>query len=409
LLQQLVGEQVRVSIEMPAEPVYVRLDPTGFEQVLMNLAANARDAMLDGGVLTVRASAVSLGGDAQRSRPWTKTGDYVRLSVVDTGVGMEPAVAAHIFEPFFTTKTLGKGTGLGLAVVHGLVEQHGGFVDLDTAPGRGTTFHLHLPRQEQGTGPAARTDRPTGTERLLLVDGEERLRAFAEEVLRESGYHVSVALDPAQASQQLSAAEDVDAVILDVSLADAGPAALVQRVRAARSGVKVLLVSPYLIGELRALERSLPGVQILLKPYAPAQLLDGVRQLLDQPEAVPEPAAKRRVLVVDDEASICTLCERLLQELCDVEVAASGEAALARLSQGRFDLLLTDVFMPGMDGIELIRQAAHRQPDLKIVVMTGSMAGAVEQRLMANGRSHEVLRKPFQATALQDVIRRYLD
>ncbi len=407
LLQQLVGEQVCVVLEMQPGPLLVRLDPTGFEQVLMNLAANARDAMPTGGTLTVRAEPVSLSEDVRRRRPWAKVGEYVRLSVKDTGVGMEPAVAAHIFEPFFTTKRLGKGTGLGLAVVHGLVEQHGGLVDLETASGQGSTFHLYLPQQAHGTGPSAKVDRPSGTERLLLVEGEERQRAFAEEVLRESGYHVTVATDMAHAERQLGAPSP-DAVLLDVTLSDVGPAGLVQRLRTARADVKILLVSPYASVDLRALERSLPGLQVLLKPYAPAQLLDSVRQLLDAPAAALEPAAKRRMLVVDDDASIRALCERLLGELCDVEVAASGEAALSRLDAGRYDLLLTDILMPGMDGIELIRRAEQRQPELKILVMTGSMAGAVEQRFMASGRHHEVLRKPFQATTLQDVVRRYL-
>ena len=361
LLQQLVGEQVRVALDMSPEPLLVRLDPTGFEQILMNLAANARDAMPTGGTLTVRAAAVSLGGDVRRTRPWATPGEYVQLSVLDTGVGIEPEIAAHMFEPFFTTKQLGKGTGLGLAVVHGLVEQHGGFINLDTAPGNGSAFHLYLPRQAQAAGPPARTDRPTGTERVLLLEGEERQRALAEEVLRESGYQVSVAEQAAALGERLAAGTDrPDAVILDVTLSDSGPAALVQRLRVAQPRVKILLVSTYVSGDLRALERSLPGLQILLKPYVPAQLLDGLRQLLDAPQEMPPTPVRRRVLVVDDDAPVRALCTRLLQEFCDVTAVDSGAAALEALGQGPVDLLLTDVLMPGMDGIELLREAERR-------------------------------------------------
>ncbi|MBI2104798.1 MAG: response regulator [Candidatus Omnitrophica bacterium] len=147
LLQQLVGEPVRLQLELLPEPLMVRMDRTGLEQILMNLCANARDSMPQGGPLTIRTARRTADEPFLDAHPGLSMGDYVGLSVQDRGQGMDPAVAAHLFEPFFTTKQLGQGTGLGLAVVYGLVQQHQGCIEVETAPGRGTTFHLYFPRQ----------------------------------------------------------------------------------------------------------------------------------------------------------------------------------------------------------------------------------------------------------------------
>ncbi|MBI3331192.1 MAG: response regulator [Candidatus Omnitrophica bacterium] len=145
LLQQLVGEPIRLQLDLQPGPLLVRMDPTGLEQILMNLCANARDSMPQGGPLTIRTARRSADEAFADAHPGVKPGEYVGLSIQDRGSGMDPAIASHIFEPFFTTKHLGQGTGLGLAVVYGLVQQHEGCIEVDTAPGRGTTFHLYLP------------------------------------------------------------------------------------------------------------------------------------------------------------------------------------------------------------------------------------------------------------------------
>ena len=148
LLQQLVGGSVRLQLELLPDPLMVRMDRTGLEQILMNLCANARDSMPQGGPLTIRTARRRADEPFLDAHPSLSAGDYVWLSVQDRGQGMDPAVAAHLFEPFFTTKHLGQGTGLGLAVVYGLVQQHGGCIAVDTAPGLGTTFHLYFPCQD---------------------------------------------------------------------------------------------------------------------------------------------------------------------------------------------------------------------------------------------------------------------
>ena len=153
LLQQLVGDPVTLQLDLQPGPFMVRMDRTGLEQILMNLCANARDSMPQGGPLTIRTARRTADEPFVDAHPGLSRGEHVRLSIQDRGSGMDPAVAAHIFEPFFTTKHLGQGTGLGLAVVYGLVQQHAGCIEIDTAPGRGTTFHLYFPCPD-GASPA---------------------------------------------------------------------------------------------------------------------------------------------------------------------------------------------------------------------------------------------------------------
>ena len=152
LLQQFVGEDVQVHLELMPSPLRVRMDATGLEQILMNLCANARDSMPRGGTLTIRTSRRLIDEAFLDAHPEATRGDYVGLSIQDSGTGMDPGVGAHLFEPFFTTKHLGEGTGLGLAVIYRLVQQHGGCIDIDTAPGHGTTFHLYFPCQDGQVG-----------------------------------------------------------------------------------------------------------------------------------------------------------------------------------------------------------------------------------------------------------------
>jgi len=417
LLQQFVGERITVELRLDPAPLMAKLDPTGLEQILINLASNARDSMQGQGTLTILTSRQSIDEAFVAQHPSAKIGEHVRLSIRDTGTGMDPEVAAHIFEPFFTTKQVGKGTGLGLAVVYGMVQQHDGLVDVETALGQGTTFHLYFPLQVFPAGPRAPAKPAAAPAAVLVVERNERQRAFTEEVLRESGYRVVGAVEDAAALDRLRAdGQRVDLVVLDVTALGAdGPDAL-QRIRALHPQTHILLVSSRMDESLRMLEASYSGAQILRKPYVPEQLLDGVRQLLDQPApaivaggpgpaAAASSAAKPRVLIVDDDPSIRLFCERALQDVCKPTAVASSRAALERLERESYDFLLTDLIMPEMDGFALLDEVAKRYPALPLAVMSGSLTPEVEHRLETAPYHHcPVLRKPFTALLLQETV-----
>ena len=277
LIQQLIGSSVALRLALSRQALMIRCDPTGLEQVVMNLCANARDAMPDGGALTLSTRRVALDAPFARAHSWARPGDYVRLSVRDTGAGMDPETAARIFEPFFTTKQLGRGTGLGLAVVYGLVTQHEGLIDIETAVGRGTTFHLYFPRLGAGAAGLDKPPEPEGT--------------TSEQTRRN----------------------------------------------------------------------------------------------------------RQKVLVVDDDAAVGLLCARMLGEEYDTAMATSAQRALELLGDQSYDVLVTDVRMPAMDGFALSEQAVRLRPSLKVLLMTGSLTGELEER----ARAYPIIRKPFTGSGLR--------
>jgi CheY-like chemotaxis protein len=301
LLQQFAGESIQVEVELATTPLAVKMDPTGLEQILMNLCANARDSMPGGGTITISTHRVVADDEFRRRHPEAKAAAYAELSIRDTGTGMDPAVAAHIFEPFFTTKQTGKGTGLGLAVVYGLVQQHEGLVYIDTAPGAGTTFHLLFPHRD-----------------LEAVELSS--------------------LQPA---------------VMPHAMAQAGPS----------------------------------------KPAAGNG--DGHGQ-------------KPRVLVVDDDPAIRRLCDRILATEYQVLTVPSARAALDELKRARYQLLLSDLRMPNMDGVALLKEVLKLPGAPSIMAMTGSVTQEMEQRLQAVPLSGPVIHKPFTAPTLLDLVSRCL-
>ena len=225
LLQQFVGDSIQVEVALAAQPLAVRMDPTGLEQILMNLCANARDSMSHGGTLMISTRRVSADAGFLRVHPGATAATYAALSIRDTGTGMDPAVAAHIFEPFFTTKPTGQGTGLGLAVVYGLVQQHDGLIHIDTAPGEGTTFHLFFPSRELQpagkalaasaesdglpAGPAAGAPGRGIKRRLRIVGDDPAIRRLYERILA-TAYEVMTVPSARAARKESAAAEQSD-------------------------------------------------------------------------------------------------------------------------------------------------------------------------------------------------------
>jgi signal transduction histidine kinase len=285
LLPRLLGERVTLTTATAPDLGAVRFDPGQFEQVLVNLAVNARDAMPDGGTLTVEATNVDCDGATSAGRPPLPTGHYVMLSVSDTGTGMSDEIKAHVFEPFFSTKGPGMGTGLGLAMVHGAVSQNGGYIEVQSEPGRGTTFRVYLPRQAK-TGPAQPAARaaPGGSETVVLVEDDEGVRDLASRLLRHLGYSVRVfgnGLDALEAVR--TTAEPVHLLMTDVIMPVIDGRTLAKQIALIRPAIRVLYMSGYTADVIGHDDVLHDGAAFLAKPFTLDLLARRVREVLDRP------------------------------------------------------------------------------------------------------------------------------
>jgi PAS domain S-box-containing protein len=292
LLRRLIGEDIELVtiLEPPVAPV--RVDPSQFEQVIVNLAVNARDAMPEGGRLTIETRTVVLDEHFVARHPDSAPGRYVELAVTDTGIGMDRETLSQLFEPFFTTKATGRGTGLGLAICYGIVRQAGGYIWAYSEPGRGTTFKIYLPRVEEALEPLPGTidaRQPSGgRETILLVEDESQIRELAARVLRGLGYTVITATNGEEAAGVARARlDDIDLLVTDVVLPLRGGRELASRLRERRPGLRVLYMSGYTQGILPERDLVEANSLFLAKPFPPSELSRRVRELLDRRE---EPA-----------------------------------------------------------------------------------------------------------------------
>jgi len=293
MLRRLIGEDVELVSVLDPELGMVRADSTQIQQVVINLAINARDAMPEGGTLTIRTDNVDLGEEEVASKPEASPGRYVLLSVGDTGTGVDPKAMDRIFEPFFTTKGPGKGTGLGLSVVYGIVTQHGGWIDVTSESGSGTLFRIYLPTTEEKAlerkGDTVKQRKPVRSsghhESVMIVEDEETVRSFAARALRQGGYDVVETGSAEEAVELLKAGRDVDLVFTDVILSSKSGLELVEELQSLRPGMPALLSSGYADQKSHwelIQERGLP---FLKKPYAVADLLSRVKDLLEESAA----------------------------------------------------------------------------------------------------------------------------
>ena len=284
-LRHLLPASVQVSAQMDREvEATIHGDAGAIEQILYNLATNSRDAMPKGGLFRVRVHRAWLDEEHRRTRGWGSSGEYVVLAVSDTGCGMTPEVRARVFDPFFTTKEIGKGTGLGMAMIYGLVKQHNGYIDLESEPGRGTTVRMFfpavLPARESGPARAEKSVSLGGNERILIVDDEEAIRRAVVRALTRFGYAVEEASDADHALAAVSnGGPPFDLVLTDVVMPRKGGLALYEELRA--RGKRVLLMSGYASGDFDALNRVHPGLRVLHKPWSVTDLLRAVRGALE--------------------------------------------------------------------------------------------------------------------------------
>ncbi len=288
MLRRLIGEDINLVCVFPADVGRVVADPSQIEQVILNLAVNARDAMPTGGKLTIETGNAEFDAAYARAHTPAVPGRFVMLAVSDSGAGMSPEVKARVFEPFFTTKAPGKGTGLGLATVYGIVKQSGGFIWVYSEPGEGTTFKIYLPRagddQRPAAVPPAQQEVRGGDEVILLVEDEAPVRRVALHALQRYGYTV---LEAALPSVALTICRDhpgrIDLVVTDVVMPGMSGPDLAQQLLAMRPGLKVLLSSGYPGEAIAHRGELLAGLAFLPKPFTPVSLARKVREVLDAP------------------------------------------------------------------------------------------------------------------------------
>jgi two-component system, cell cycle sensor histidine kinase and response regulator CckA len=285
MLTRVVGEDINLLFQ-PSVPLgSIRADVGQIEQVLMNLVVNARDAMPDGGEITIQTAMVELDADYVREHEPVRVGEYVMLSVRDTGCGMDEATKARIFEPFFSTKEPGKGTGLGLASVYGIVKQSGGYVWAYREPGRGSTFKLYFPKvqadAENVSTPPISTESIEGSETIVLVEDEANLRSVTAAALRSAGYTVLEAENPVKAIQLVkSYGSPIHLLLTDVIMPDMNGVELSKRLRVFRPDLKVVFISGYGGDELTRQLSVAPDAVLVEKPFSKRTLLMKIHAVL---------------------------------------------------------------------------------------------------------------------------------
>ncbi len=305
MLHRLIGENIEVNIVPASLPARIKADPGQIEQVILNLAVNSRDAMPAGGKLTITAREVELGENDSRNHEGAPAGKYVMLSVSDTGAGMDIETQAHMFEPFFTTKAPGKGTGLGLATVYGVVKQSDGWIWVDSQPGRGTTFQIYLPSVQEFVAEALTEDiapresqavkestprivpvletSAKGTETVLVVEDQDGIRDIVRESLRRNGYKVLIANDGDEALQMAATYPDpIHLLITDLVMPNIGGRELAQRLTPQRPAMKVLFMSGYSEQSALEIQTTSQSATVLQKPFSLDALARNVRRVLDE-------------------------------------------------------------------------------------------------------------------------------
>ncbi|MFY9728188.1 MAG: response regulator [Bryobacteraceae bacterium] len=396
MLARLLGEDVELCVELHAGAATICADRHQLEQVVMNLTVNARDSMPDGGELLIETAVVESGEGQARSHPDARVGRYVMLAVSDTGVGMDEETKNRIFEPFFTTKGIGKGTGLGLSMVQGIVAQSGGYIEVHSEEGKGTTFKIYLPALAEVTADAEiREVVPAagGKETVLVVEDQAEVRKYAVAVLKEYGYRV-IPVENAGEALLRCEQEGIDLVLTDVVMPHISGRELADRLKTLQPGIKVLFMSGYtdnIIGHHGVLEE---GAEFIEKPFSPEELARKVRTALGAP------APTARILVADDEAGVRGFLRKVLEQSgYEVIEAADGKQALRQARAGHVDLVITDIIMPEQEGVETIQALRKEMPDIGIIAISGAYQGQFLKVAQMLGAA-AALSKPVSAELL---------
>ncbi|MDO8721846.1 MAG: PAS domain S-box protein, partial [Syntrophales bacterium] len=283
MLLRLIGEDIELNTVFSDSRMIVKADPTQIEQILMNLATNARDAMPDGGTITLSMEPVKLDDEFIKAHGYGKPGPYAMISFADTGTGIDEETKKRIFEPFFTTKEVGKGTGLGLSMVYGIIKQHEGFINVYSEPGIGTNIKIYLPLMDQMAGGKETKESfilPRGTEMVLLVEDDERVRKITLSVLEDFGYHVILAVNGEDAISKFKENKDrIQLCISDMVMPKLGGREAYEEMRKIRPDLRVIFMSGYAADKTKGIIDE--GLDFISKPVSPSDFLRKVREVLD--------------------------------------------------------------------------------------------------------------------------------
>lgn len=416
LLRRALGETIEIETIVAGGLWNTMVDPNQLENVILNLSINARDAMGEGGKLTLELGNAMLDDHYVLEQPDVPAGQYVLLAISDTGKGMTPEVIERAFDPFFTTKQEGEGTGLGLSMAYGFIKQSGGHIKIYSEPGSGTTFKIYLPRSHQAEVEAPKAlSGPVvgGSETILVVEDDPAVQETAVRILQDLGYKVLKADDGQSALNILQSGCAVDMLFTDVVMP--GPLHspdLAKHAKQIFPEIAVLFTSGYTQNAIVHGGRLDPGVELLSKPYRREDLARKIRHVFantqgrklppsESEKATKVSPTKFHILVVEDNRdSLTAVCE-LLNILGHTTVGVvSGEEATESLATEKIDLLFTDINLPGMSGIELARQAVKVNPRLQVIIASG-YGSAFQHDL---GFPVRVLSKPFDLNRLRDVL-----
>jgi len=420
MLRRTIGADIEFETCVSGGLWNTLLDPNQVENAVLNLAINARDAMPEGGKLTIEAGNAFLDDRYAASHEGLQPGQYVMLAVTDTGSGMPADVVQRVFEPFFSTKPEGKGTGLGLSMVYGLVKQSGGHIKIYSELGHGTTVKLYFPRaheNEDVVTDLSNTPVRGGSETILVVEDDEDVREGTVALLRDLGYRVLKAKDGASAMGVIESGLPIDLLFTDVVMP--GPVRSPDLARTAKErlpNLAVLFTSGYTENAIVHGGRLDRGLELLGKPYSREQLARKIRHVLanqSQRELAvrqgtigelprPEIASRPRTILVveDDELVRSTTCEMLRTLGHEVLEAPDAPTALDMLASNSVDTLLTDVGLPRVSGTVLAREARAKLANLRIIIVTGDAGAAQDAREIGA----TLLTKPYQSADLVRVL-----
>jgi PAS domain S-box-containing protein len=416
MLRRALGGEIEVETVVAGGLWNSLIDPDQFENAVLNLAINARDAMNGEGRLTIEASNAFLDEEYIRQHDELAAGQYVMIAVTDTGTGIPPDILERVYEPFFTTKAEDKGTGLGLAMVYGFLKQSGGHVKIYSEVGAGTTVKLYFPRQvasEDALVAALSGEITGGEETVLVVEDDDEVREVAVSMLTELGYRVVKAKDAASALVVVDSGIPIDLIFTDVMMP--GPLRSPELARKAKErlpNVAVLFTSGYTQNAIVHGGRLDAGVELLVKPYTREGLARKVRHVLanqaqrhvaqGSQHATKDNALEgATVLLVEDDDLIRLTTTEMLSDIgCEVREAGTAQEALAILNDGPVDILLTDVGLPGVSGLQLAKDVRARWPDLFLVLATGD--GGVKSEAARLGAL--LIVKPYTPESLRHVL-----
>ena len=406
LLRRSLGEQIAIETVLAGGLWRAHVDPNQLEVTILNLAVNARDAMPDGGKLTIETANTHLDESYAASEAEVVPGQYIVVCVSDTGRGMTREVIERAFEPFYTTKDVGHGTGLGLSQVYGFVKQSGGHVKIYSEAGQGTTVKLYLPRlhaaEEDESAPEAGVapERSQASEIILVVEDDQDVRTHATEILRELGYRTLEAGTGQAALQMLRTHPAIALLFTDVVLPGGMDGRqLAEEARRRRSDLKVLMTTGYARNAIVHDGRLDPGVQVITKPFTYSALASKVRSILDAP------ARTGRILLVEDEPLIRLSTVEQLEDLgFKVETAGSATEAMSKLKlAGDVEAAIIDVGLPDRKGDILVGEVRAIYPWMPIVIATGYGEDALRERFKNDDRI-TFLGKPYMAEQLREAL-----